>query len=121
MAVAARILIVDRSLDNREVLRTLLARRGAETVEASTARRGLAAARETRPDLIVLDGDDSSEGASENARQLAAEAAGANTPIVVLGTLQRDALPLGAATQVAKPYHYGQLLRKLESVLNRRS
>ncbi|MDC0934662.1 response regulator [Pirellulales bacterium] len=121
MTAPARVLIVDRSLDSREVLRTLLARSGAETFEASSPRRGLAAARQTRVDLIVLDGDDSSDDATENTRRLVAEAAGANTPIVVLGTVRRDALPEGAAMHVSKPYHYGQLLRKIESVLKHRA
>ena len=47
------VLIVDPSADNREVLRTALARRGLTIFEAEAADRGLELAREHRPDVIV--------------------------------------------------------------------
>lgn len=110
-----RVLIVDRSRDSRDVLRMLLERQGAETVEVTNARRGLAAVRQARPDLIVVDAD-----AATNDRGAAlAEAAGADTPIVVLGSISRDEGPMNRGLRIAKPYHYGQLIRKIEGLLEK--
>ena len=119
LAAPARVLIVDRSLDSREILRTLLARCGTETVEASTVRRGVDLLRSEQPDLIVLDADDACQAAPESTDALASEAAGANTPIVVLGTFQLESGPRALGHGLAKPYHYGQLLRKIEGLLGK--
>ena len=50
-----KVLIVDRSEENQEVLRTALERRGLRILAASRARQGMDLARAYRPDLIVLD------------------------------------------------------------------
>ena len=49
------VLIVDRSEETREVLQTVLERRGERTLAASRAVKGLELARRHRPDLVVLD------------------------------------------------------------------
>ncbi len=49
------VLIVDRSKDSREVLRTVLEKRGVRTWEAAEARRGVELARQHHPQVIVLD------------------------------------------------------------------
>lgn len=110
-----RVLIVDRSPDSREVLRTLLERQGAETVEVTNARRALAAIDRTQPDLIVLDVDE----APGDRGEALADAAGADTPIVVLGTISGAAEPFCRGHRIAKPYHYGHLIRKIEGLLEK--
>ena len=110
------ILIVDPSAESRDVLRTLLERRGAATLEAERPEQAIQLADRFQPDLIVLDADsDQSAGAAtDNLRHLADRTA---TPIVILGTLRRphDQLPPGQI--VAKPYHYGPLIRKINDLL----
>ncbi len=49
------VLIVDRSEETREVLQTVLERRGVRTLAASKAEAGLELAERHHPDLIVLD------------------------------------------------------------------
>jgi DNA-binding response OmpR family regulator len=110
------VLIVDRSAESRDVLRTLLERRGAETLEAARPDDAIALARRFQPDLIVLDADsDPSSGeATEILRSVASRNA---TPIVILGTLSRKFAEHPPGQIVSKPYHYGQLLRKIDDLL----
>ena len=49
------VLIVDRSEETREVLQTVLERRGVRTLAAGRAEMGLELARRHHPDLVVLD------------------------------------------------------------------
>ena len=55
MPEPARILIIDDDEDYRASTRALLEGEGYEVLEACNGRDGLAATREHRPDLIVLD------------------------------------------------------------------
>jgi DNA-binding response OmpR family regulator len=111
-----RILIVDRSTESREVLRTLLELRGVATLEADHAEQGIRLADQFHPDLIVLDADsDRSAGvATDHLRHLASRTA---TPIVILGTLQKPQVHDSPGQIVSKPYHYGPLIRKIDELL----
>jgi CheY-like chemotaxis protein len=55
MAAKARILIIDDDADYRTSTRSLLEGEGYEVAEASSGHAGLEAARDGRPDLIILD------------------------------------------------------------------
>jgi DNA-binding response OmpR family regulator len=117
-----RVLIVDRSTESREVLRTLLELRGAATLEADHAEQGVRLADQFHPDLIVLDADsDHTAGAAtDNLRHLASRT---DTPIVILGTLRKPQAHNSPGVHdspgeiVAKPYHYGPLIRKIDALL----
>ena len=79
------VLIVDPSADTRQVLRTVLSRRGVQILESDEGTAGLALARQHHPDVIVFDTD------AENAtRELWAEYADQvkidETSLLVLGT-----------------------------------
>jgi len=115
------VLIVDRSEETREVLATVLSRRGVRTLAAAGAPQGLRMARQHRPDLIVLDlelveaaGAGLSEGFVEQSRTDRA-------PLVLLGTVRRSDPPLPEGEFVSKPYHYAPLIRKIEELLLRRA
>lgn len=113
--VPQSVLIVDPSEDTRQVLRTVLARRGVQIWESGEAAAGLALAREHHPDVIVFDSD------AENAsRALWAEYADQvkndETSLVVLGTARRQRA--AASEFVAKPYQYGPLIHKIEALLD---
>lgn len=118
MSPAARVLIVDRSRESRDLLSDLLARRGAEVLQADETDRGAALAAERRPDLIVV--DDESSPSRDSAARLAATAARNACSIVVLGTFRRSASPLPTDQFVAKPYQYGALIRRIEELLGDR-
>jgi hypothetical protein len=121
---AYSVLIVDRSPSTREALQTALERRGLRTLAAGRTDAGLELARRHRPELIVLDLDDT-PGSLPAGQQLAQPAAGgeavAEPPyrphLVLLGNLRgwRALLPEGEF--VAKPYHYAPLIRKIEQLL----
>lgn len=103
------------------MLRSVLARRGAEVVEALSADAAAQAAEENPPHLIVVDADASGIAAdADSAMQLADAAARNDVPIVVLGTFRRSASPLPTEEFIAKPYHYGALVRRIEELLGNR-
>jgi CheY-like chemotaxis protein len=70
----SNVLIVDRSAESREVLKTALERRGMRIFEATDVENGVKLARQHRLDLIVLDleasnlGDEISSGDANNDR-----------------------------------------------------
>ena len=107
------VLIVEPSADEREVLRTALARRGLRIFEAAEVEAGLALAREHHPRVIVLDDDAGSDAAERRF------AAGGDASLIVLGRAPRSAgsEPDSPGTQiVAKPYHYAPLIHKIEQL-----
>ncbi len=109
------VLIVDRSEDTREVLRTALERRGVPTHCAARVPDGLRLAEEHQPGLIVLDLD-SAPGLSS---RFLGQSPASKTPLVLLGTVRRDEGPPPQGEFVRKPYHYGPLIRKIEQLLER--
>ena len=117
MSHQRRVLIVDSSPESRDILSTLLRRQGAETLEASGARRATELAEHQRPDVIVFDEDSDQSPAHAATRDLELAASRSAIPIVVLGTASRHLSPLTTGQLVAKPYHYGPLIRRIEELL----
>ena len=113
---ARRVLIVDESPDSREVLRTVLERRGVQIYEADGPSTGLDLARKCDPDLIVVDvetvspSDTCCDGFGDQANR-------DHTPVVLLGSVRTSQLGPSTAQVVSKPYHYGALIRKIEELL----
>lgn len=115
------VLIVDRSEETREVLATVLGRRGLRTLSAAGAPQGLRLAREHHPDLIVLDLE-LVDGAGEDqglSAGFADQSRSDRAPLVLLGTARRSGPPLSEGEFVSKPYHYAPLIRKIEELLLR--
>lgn len=117
MTGSPRVLIVDASRESRDVLRMLLQLRGADTFEADDPQQALPLAQSIRPDLIVLDADSDPTTTGTPTNDLREAASRNNTPIVILGKLRRlhGQLPVGQI--VTKPYHYGPLIRRIDSLL----
>jgi two-component system cell cycle response regulator DivK len=113
-----RVLIVDRSEETREVLRTALGRQGIKTLATPRPRKGLALAREHHPDLIVLDLEVSKSTPEEAYRSFAGDEEVNQTPTLLLGTVKRGDSRQTDGDFVAKPYHYGALIRKIEEMLS---
>jgi CheY-like chemotaxis protein len=121
------VLIVDRSEETREVLQTVLERRGVRILAAGRAEKGLELARRHHPDLVVLDleVDDVSAEQFCSASVSPADCGAGETPapqyqprFVLLGSLRRQGNDLPGSEFVAKPYHYGLLIRKIEELLD---
>ncbi len=124
------VLIVDRSEETREVLQTVLERRGVRILAAGRAEKGLELARRHHPDLVVLDleMDDMPAEQFRSAGVSPADCGdcgAGETPapqyqpqFVLLGSLRRQGNDLPGSEFVAKPYHYGLLIRKIEELLD---
>ncbi len=111
-----RVLIVDQSDDSRDVIRTILERRGVTIYEAPSARAGLDILRQQRPDVIVLDLETDAADDLQVQAQYNQELAHNRAEMVILGNMQRDPL-LANRHIVRKPYHYGALIEKIEQLV----
>jgi CheY-like chemotaxis protein len=128
---ALRVLVVDPQVETREVLSTILSRRGVEIVSATRHSQGLRLAREFRPDVVVFDselsqGDESGAGDrdGECGECIAAESFESMSPenppsLILLGSARRNASS-GSARYVQKPYLYGPLIHTIEELLAQR-
>jgi CheY-like chemotaxis protein len=109
------VLIVDASADNREVLRTVLARRGLHILEADAADDGLRMARDHHPDVIVLDLEAERQDAETIRQQFTAEATSQSSRLIVLGKLRRGPTFTGGHV-ISKPYHFAPLVHTIEQL-----
>ncbi len=109
------VLVVDRSAENREVLRTVLLQRGLQCYEADEAQSGLAIAQQHHPAVIVLDldADDALSGSVES--QFRQELDRESSSLIILGKLRRDSL-LPARRVLSKPYHFAPLVHTIEEL-----
>lgn len=112
-----RVLIVDRSSDNREVLRTVLQRHGCEIMEADTDTVGLRLAKVFHPSVFVLDLDTVDPNDTSVCDGYDTQARAENASVLLLGRLAGDHSRLRSADVMAKPYHYEPLIRKIEELL----
>lgn len=113
------VLIVDRSEETREVLRTVLERRGVRTLAADRAKKGVELAQRHQPDLIVLDMETCDAGETTAWDSAGETPAPQYEPrMVLLGSLRDYRRRLPGGEFVAKPYHYGPLIRKIEELLD---
>jgi two-component system OmpR family response regulator len=110
-------LVVDDSEETHEVLQTALGRRGMHIFSASRGGDALELARQHHPDLIVLDLEVDRSPSRELAGSLAAQSRADQAPLVMLGSVRRDGPRLPDGEFVAKPYHYGPLIRRIEELL----
>jgi len=111
------VLVVDPSGETREVLQTVLQRRGMNVLGAEGPRRGLALARQHHPDLVVLDMETESSDEARSA-SLCDQSLADGRSVIVLGQIRRGVPVRQGEEFLAKPYHYGVLIRKIEELLS---
>lgn len=112
---ADSVLIVDHSAESRAVLRTVLEGRGMNIFEAERADDGLDIMRRRHPDVVVLDVDDAAP-ADDVREAFEQESENGTSSLVVLGRIPgHDAT--SHSQVIAKPYHYGPLIRTIEQLL----
>lgn len=111
------VLIVDRSSETREVLRTALETRGAQIWEATRADTALELVRKHQPDVIVLDWEIAQAASAAERAQLGEQHASV-APIVLLGTARRLKHDFPSGQFVAKPFDYASLILKIERLLD---
>jgi DNA-binding response OmpR family regulator len=115
---APSVLIVDRTPETREVLKTALEQRGIRVLAAAEAEEGLHLLAERNPDLVVLDLEQHAAAGVVLAGRFAAGSADRRIPLLVLGSGRRELPWLARQQFVAKPYHYSPLIRKIEALLD---
>ena len=111
------VLLVDASAESREVLRTVLERRGVRIFEAREVRAGLALAQHHHPEVIVLDLDTETANDDGVQSEFAAETRDHHGSLVLLGKMRHGAAePPGCV--VAKPYHFAPLIHTIVQLID---
>ena len=117
-----RILYVEDNEDNVFMLSSRLRKRGYQVDVAVDGRRGVARARDTQPDLILMDLGLPVLDGWEATHQLKSDDATATIPIIVLtahampSEIER-ALAAGAEDCDTKPVSLKRLLKKIEDLI----
>jgi CheY-like chemotaxis protein len=116
------ILVIDDDFANRQVLQLVLKRNGYAAVLAEDGGEGLRKAKETLPDLILLDFFMPGEDGFEVLAQLKADPALRNIPVVIFTVLvreesERKALEMGAAAYVTKPFDIDEVITCIRRIL----
>lgn len=116
MVCGQKVLIVDPSVDSRQVIRLALERQGVAVFEADSVPAGERLARQCRPDLVVVDGEMDGEmnGSANERAKTSGDGLAVSVPRVVLGKVRR---PNNEDRFLAKPYHYATLIRTIEELL----
>jgi two-component system cell cycle response regulator DivK len=118
-----RILVVEDTADNRQILRDLLTSAGYELVEAMDGAAGVAAAVEHLPDLILMDIQLPVLDGYEATRRIKAHAATACIPVIAVTSYalsgdEEKARAAGCDGYVAKPFSPRQLLATVRKFLD---
>jgi two-component system cell cycle response regulator DivK len=122
MREAKRILIVEDTEDNRQILRDLLTGAGFALIEAHDGGAGVAMADEHRPDLILMDFQLPVLDGYEATRRLKANPATRHIPIIAVTSYalsgdEAKAMEVGCSGYVAKPFSPRKLLAKVREFL----
>lgn len=122
----AKILIVDDEPDIIEFLQYNLEKEGFEVFSANNGESGLALAKKTKPDLIILDIMMPVMDGVEVCRQLRAQPAFQSTVITFLTAREEDysqiaALDMGGDDYITKPIRPRVLISRIKALLRRGS
>jgi CheY-like chemotaxis protein len=116
------VLIADDKATSRELVRTVLEKSGYTVVEASDGIEALRSARESKPDLIILDLHMPNLDGFGVVREIRLDPELASTPVMALtaSAMQGDrdlALSAGFTSYIAKPIQLSLLRKEVERML----
>jgi class 3 adenylate cyclase/CheY-like chemotaxis protein len=120
------ILSVDDTPENLEILRMRLEAQGYEVAEAADGEKGLARARELKPDLILLDIMMPRMDGIEAVRRLKADPDLRSIPVILV-TAKADTkdvvlgLDAGGDDYLTKPFEHSALLARVRSMLRQKA
>ena len=117
-----KILVVEDTEDNRQILRDLLGMAGYDMVEAHDGAQGVAMAAEHKPDLILMDIQMAGMDGYEATRRLKANPDLKAIPIVAVTSYalsgdEQKTRDAGCDAYIAKPYSPRQMLAKVREIL----
>ncbi|MDP9313014.1 MAG: response regulator [Chloroflexota bacterium] len=121
--MSQRIVVADDEQDIRRLISFTLHRRGYTVLEARDGDTALSIIRQEHPDLVVLDVMMPGLTGLQVARALAADAATATIPIVILSALAQEAevqmgLESGVQAYLVKPFVLRELVARIADLLN---
>ena len=117
------VLVVDNDPEVSSCLSVRLEAAGFDVISAADGESGLTSALENLPDAVVLDIRMPKMDGLAVLRELRANPATADIPVVVLSANTRDqnqAIEAGASYFVAKPYEAKSVLTAIESAIRKR-
>src|ERR1051326_7294799 len=114
----ATILFADDDADTREMMKALL---GYDVILASDGREAIESARQTFPNLILLDLELPSLNGISVAKNLKSDPRFKGTPIIMLsghnpGTFRQQALDAGCDEYLLKPFDFHRIEELIERV-----
>ncbi|PPB80216.1 two-component system cell cycle response regulator [Albidovulum inexpectatum] len=123
--MGGRILIVDDVGANRFVMMRMLSNAFYEPIEAASGHEALALARDTNPDLVLLDIEMPDLGGIATCQKLKADPRTAGIPVVMVTAYndvgrKMQALRAGAEDVIGKPINETVLLARIRSLLRAR-
>ena len=113
-----RILVIEDTEDNRQIIRDLLTSVGYELIEASDGAEGVELAAKHKPDLILMDIQLPTVDGYEATRRIKADPATAHIPVIAVTSYalsgdEAKSRAAGCDGYVAKPFSPKQLLAKV--------
>ena len=116
-----KILVVDDSPTERHVMTQLLTGNGYEVVVAESGDEGIVRARETLPDLILMDVVMPGTNGFQATRALSRDDATKNIPVILCTTKDQETdkiwgMRQGAQDYVTKPVDQASLLKKIAAI-----
>ena len=121
--MSKRILVIEDTEDNRRILRDLLTNAGFELIEAVDGEKGVAAALDAKPDLILMDIQLPVIDGYEATRRIKANPATQHIPIIAVTSYAMSgddmkAREAGCDGYVAKPFSPRQILAIVRDLLS---
>lgn len=122
---APRILVVDDMPANVQLLVKMLTERGYDVHAVLSGELALQAARESAPDLILLDINMPRMNGYEVCEQLKADTVLRDIPVIFISALDEQgdkvkAFRVGGVDYVTKPFHFDEVYARVETHLNLR-
>jgi len=113
-----RILVVEDTEDNRQILRDLLTAAGFDLIEAVDGESGVAMAQAHKPDLILMDIQLPMIDGYEATRRIKADPALTHIPVIAVTSYalsgdEEKTRAAGCNGYIAKPFSPRQLLNKV--------
>jgi two-component system phosphate regulon response regulator PhoB len=120
----AKILVIEDEADIRQVLDYNLRTAGHDVIVVERGREGLLAAREQRPDLVLLDLMLPDVSGTEVCRAIKDDPSTRTTPVVMLTARAEEidrvvGFEIGADDYVTKPFSVRELVLRIRAVLRR--
>jgi CheY-like chemotaxis protein len=122
MTSARLVLVADDEEDILTLVSTIVERAGHEVVSVRDGAQALAAIRERRPDLVVLDISMPEVDGLEVLRRVRADGETRDLPVLLLSARAQEAdvrrgFDTGASAYVKKPFSPSELARRVDELL----